>query len=143
MLMLLALAVVWARRSSLTALLCAICLPSPWSGYAWRLPRRPCCWSCVCSGTEIRVVVVVPRECPLHLDQLHLLAVQLSHDLGLPLLREAGKLFGDVDAFHLSYAGLMARSFSAVSPSIAARSASLNPGVPRMWSTAVLVHGNG
>jgi hypothetical protein len=29
--------------------------------------------------------VVVPRECPLHLDQLHLLAVQLGHDLGLPL----------------------------------------------------------
>jgi hypothetical protein len=78
------------------------------------------------------VIVAVPRECPLHLDQLYLLAVQLGHDLGLPLLREAGKLFGDVDAFHLCYAGLMARSFSAVSPSIAARSASLNPGVPRM-----------
>jgi hypothetical protein len=42
-----------------------------------------------------------------------------------------------------TYAGLMARSFSAVSPSIATRSASLNPGVSRMWSTAVLVHGKG
>src|SRR5713101_7141270 len=47
------------------------------------------------------VVVVVPRECPLHLDQFDLLAVQLGHDLGLPLLREPGKLLGDVDTFHL------------------------------------------
>jgi hypothetical protein len=46
------------------------------------------------------VTVVMPWERPLHLDQLDLLAVQLDHDLGLPLLREAGKLFGDIDAFH-------------------------------------------
>src|SRR5712691_2273582 len=48
-----------------------------------------------------RVIVVVPWECPLHLDQFDLRAVQLGHDLGLPLLREPGKLFGDVDTFHL------------------------------------------
>ena len=41
------------------------------------------------------------------------------------------------------YAGLIARSFSAVSPRIATRSASFKPGVARMWSTAVLVQGNG
>ena len=41
------------------------------------------------------------------------------------------------------YTGLIAKSFSAVSPSIAARSVSLRPGVVRMWSTAVLVQGNG
>jgi hypothetical protein len=41
------------------------------------------------------------------------------------------------------YAGLIARSFSAVSPRIATRSASLSPGVVRMWSTAVLVQGKG
>jgi hypothetical protein len=35
------------------------------------------------------------------------------------------------------------RSFAAVSPSIAARSASVRPGVPRMWSTDVFVHGYG
>jgi hypothetical protein len=34
----------------------------------------------------------------LHLDQLDLLAVQLGHDLGPPLLRELGELFGDIDA---------------------------------------------
>jgi hypothetical protein len=44
---------------------------------------------------------------------------------------------------HRIYAGLIARSFSAVSPRIATRSASLSPGVARMWSTAVLVQGNG
>ena len=36
-----------------------------------------------------------------------------------------------------------ARSFSAVSSSIATRSPSLKLGVARMWSTAVLVQGNG
>ena|SRR6516162_4369837 len=41
------------------------------------------------------------------------------------------------------YVGLIARSFSAVSARIATRSASLNPGVVRTWSTAVLVQGNG
>src|SRR5262249_51947243 len=35
------------------------------------------------------------------------------------------------------------RSFAAVSPSIAARSASVRPGVPRIWSTDVFVHGYG
>jgi hypothetical protein len=35
------------------------------------------------------------------------------------------------------------RSFAAVSPSIAARSVSARPGVPRMWSTDVFVHGYG
>jgi hypothetical protein len=45
------------------------------------------------------VIVVVPRECPLHLNQLDLVAVQLGYDLGLLLLREEGKLFVDVDAF--------------------------------------------
>ena len=34
--------------------------------------------------------------------------------------------------------GLIPSSFAAVSPSIAARSSSLRPGVPRMWSTEVL-----
>ena len=38
---------------------------------------------------------------------------------------------------------LIPSSFAAVSPSIAARSASLRPGVLRMWSTEVLVQGNG
>jgi len=28
------------------------------------------------------------------------LAIELGHDLGLPLIREPGKLFSDVDAFH-------------------------------------------
>jgi hypothetical protein len=37
----------------------------------------------------------------------------------------------------------VARSLTAVSLSIAARSASRNPCVLRMWSTAVLVHGKG
>ena len=37
----------------------------------------------------ILVVVVVPDERPLELDELHLLAVQLGDDLGLPLLAEA------------------------------------------------------
>src|SRR6266851_914769 len=50
------------------------------------------------------VIVVVPRECPLHLDQLDLLAVQLCHDLGLPVLREPGKFFSDVDGFHVALA---------------------------------------
>ena len=34
----------------------------------------------------VYVIVVVPRESPLHFDQLDLLAVQLGHNLGLPLL---------------------------------------------------------
>src|SRR5207302_1278094 len=38
---------------------------------------------------------------------------------------------------------LIPRSLAAVPPSIATRSSSLRPGVPRMWSTDVLVHGNG
>src|SRR5215469_4073900 len=46
------------------------------------------------------VIVVVPRKGSLHLDQLDLLAIQLGHDLGLPLFRKPGKLFSDVDAFH-------------------------------------------
>src|SRR6516162_1095584 len=41
------------------------------------------------------------------------------------------------------YAGLMSRRFAAVSPSIAARSASLKPAVFRIWSTEVVVQGNG
>src|SRR5262249_4966119 len=36
----------------------------------------------------VLVVVVVPDERPLELDQLHLLAVQFTHDLRLPLLAE-------------------------------------------------------
>jgi hypothetical protein len=39
--------------------------------------------------------------------------------------------------------GAMRSNLQAVSPRIAARSASLKLGVPRMWSTAVLVHGYG
>ena len=38
---------------------------------------------------------------------------------------------------------LIPSSFAAVPPSIATRSASLKPGVPRMWSTEVFVHGYG
>jgi type I restriction-modification system DNA methylase subunit len=38
---------------------------------------------------------------------------------------------------------LIPRSFIAVPPSMAIWSASVRPGVPRMWSTEVLVHGNG
>jgi len=38
---------------------------------------------------------------------------------------------------------LIARSFSAVAPSIAARSASLDPGVVRMWVDGRLGQGNG
>jgi hypothetical protein len=38
---------------------------------------------------------------------------------------------------------VMPSSFAAVPPSIAPRSASLKPGALRMWSTEVLVHGNG
>ncbi len=34
----------------------------------------------------VHVIVVVLRESPLHFDQLDLLAVQLGHNLGLPLL---------------------------------------------------------
>jgi hypothetical protein len=47
------------------------------------------------------IIVVMPWERPLHLHQLDLLAVHLGHDLGLPLLRKAGKLFGNFDGFHL------------------------------------------
>src|SRR5262249_14967246 len=42
-----------------------------------------------------------------------------------------------------NHAGLMSSSFAAFSPRIARRSASLKPGVARMWSTAVVVHGKG
>ncbi len=38
---------------------------------------------------------------------------------------------------------LMPSSLAAVAPSMATLSASLRPGVSRMWSTEVLVHGNG
>ena len=38
---------------------------------------------------------------------------------------------------------VMPSSRAAVSPSMPARSASLSPGVERMWSTEVWVHGNG
>ena len=38
---------------------------------------------------------------------------------------------------------LMPSSRAAVPPSMAMRSSSLSPGVPRMWSTEVFVHGNG
>jgi hypothetical protein len=55
-------------------------------------------------------IVVVPRECPMHLYKLHLLAIQLRYDLGLPLLRKAGKLFGDVDAFHSTSARVAIRA---------------------------------
>jgi hypothetical protein len=48
----------------------------------------------------VDVIMVVPRKCSLHPDQLDLLAVQLGDDLGPPPLREASKLFGDVDAFY-------------------------------------------
>ena len=39
--------------------------------------------------------------------------------------------------------GQSRRSLAAVSPSMAAWSASVRPGVPRMWSTDVWVHGYG
>jgi hypothetical protein len=58
------------------------------------------------------VIVVVRRECSLHLYQLHPLAVQLSHDLGLPLLRKSSKLFGNVDTFHTHP---LARGYGALS----------------------------
>jgi hypothetical protein len=46
------------------------------------------------------VIVMVPGEDPLHLDQLDLLPVQLGHDLRLPLLRKLGKFLRDADTFH-------------------------------------------
>src|SRR5262245_3789913 len=48
----------------------------------------------------VLVVVVVPDERPLELHQLHLLAVQFTHDLRLPLLAEQRQLLGQVDFLH-------------------------------------------
>jgi len=50
----------------------------------------------------VLVVVVVPDERPLKLDQLDLLAVQLADDFRLPLLAELRQLLGQVDFFHES-----------------------------------------
>ncbi len=50
---------------------------------------------------------------------------------------------GTSPAMTISAYALIPNSRAAVSPSIPARSASLRPGVPRMWSTEVCVQGNG
>src|SRR5262249_2958771 len=42
-------------------------------------------------------VVMVPRERPPELHELHLLSVQLGDDLGAPVLREEPELLGEVD----------------------------------------------
>src|SRR5713226_10555254 len=46
------------------------------------------------------VIVVVPNERPLKFDELDLLAVQLAHDLGTPVLPERTKLINKIDLFH-------------------------------------------
>src|SRR5262249_42956169 len=47
----------------------------------------------------VLVLVMVPEELALELDQLDLLAVQLADDLGTPLVLEPGELFADVHFF--------------------------------------------
>ena len=48
----------------------------------------------------VLVVVVVPDERPLELDQLHLLAVQLADNLRLPLVAELRQLLAEVHLVH-------------------------------------------
>src|SRR5262245_39958449 len=45
-------------------------------------------------------LVVVPDEGSLKLDELHLLAIQLSHDFGPPVFGDQGEFFGEIDLVH-------------------------------------------
>src|SRR5271155_3288089 len=46
------------------------------------------------------MIVMVPEEVSLELDQLHVHAVDLTHDLRLPIFSERGELLRDVDGVH-------------------------------------------
>jgi hypothetical protein len=48
----------------------------------------------------VLLVVVVPDEQPLLLDQFHLLAVQFADDLWLPLVAELRQLLDEIDLLH-------------------------------------------
>jgi hypothetical protein len=46
------------------------------------------------------VLVVMEDELPLQFIKLHMLAVELGSDVGLPVFRNLSELFGDIDLIH-------------------------------------------
>ena len=66
----------------------------------------------------------------------------LRRQVSVLTARSSQKILGNHYAWTMGYP-LIPSNAIAVPPSIATLSASLSSGVPRMWSTDVLVHGNG
>ena len=54
-------------------------------------------------GWVVLVLVVVPHELVLKLDDLHLVIVQIAHDVGLKLVGEEGEFLQQVDFVHRGF----------------------------------------